>query len=254
MTSKHKALLNITNDWAHSTVFCDDSFFDVGLNKNCVAFNNYAVSVGADKYKQHYKVWHKSLKLDNFKIIDSLCYDGTIACHMRFDAKHTGHFKGITPTGKTLEIHSMVNISVNKCKIVRIFANVNIEDIIGQLVPKQTEAYRKAIDFPIFEDRRKSYFNQTILLLKSLDIKLTLRQLECLCLWYSGKCNREIGLLLRLSVNTINCYQAQLRSIFKCSKKQQIFEYLENADIETIINECFLLICNGKILTKPTGA
>ena len=87
----------------------------------------------------------------------------------------------------------------------------------------------------LFED----CFSLTLTKIKAHGIKLTRKQLACLCLWTVGKSAAEMAYLLDVAPSTIHYHQDQLRQLFDCASKAQLNDKIRHLSWESMFNECF---------------
>lgn len=220
----------------------DDSFIENEFAENCVVSNNYGISLGTASYKSLYKNWHEALECKKYKITEKLILPDTITLDYIVYAEHIGAFRSINPTGKDINFDVRVNVTFTNTKITAVSARANSECIVKQLTGVGTKEYHDAISHMDVENYYLNLLMLTQRYLRSVNIIITMRQLQCLILWATGMSDSEMGIFLDLSTKTVNHHQESLRAAFNLSKKQHIFEKLDEVGAGNMLNQCLVFI------------
>lgn len=126
----------------------------------------------------------------------------------------------------------------------------NLDDILSTITTSETQLEQNISTQPILTECHTGFFNTIIEYLENKGIRVTFKQLECLCLWAGGKSDTEIADILGISARTVHYHQDKCKAALKAYNKHELLDTIKILNLNHILHECYFLLCSSKDKTS----
>lgn len=225
------------------TTLCDKELeiIDELLVNKTIVNTEFGKSIGTEGVKQNYKDWFQIFPDVKCEIVDTMLTKDAVAFKFVQHATQLGDLMGIPATGKKIQIDTCAIYRLHQGKIVDYFVSSNLLSVLKQLDVKHLN------NLPTLSLRS----NAKEVLLNELsnihdennkNIKLTLREIECLSLWFNGKSAKQIARILNISFKTVQSYLARASLKFHCRTKSDFLDKINALGITNLFDDFYKII------------
>ncbi len=232
-----------------NTVILDQNYdiFDELLMPNSVNYDDFGTAIGIERVKANATDWFSIFTDPNIRVTDSIVSDESVVYRFIQNLTHIDTFKSIPATGNRISADVMAMFRTNGEKITGFHISSNLEHIVCQLIDVKQVDINKILQRPIVDRKDNFPLQKALNQLQSCGIKLTIQQLRCLSLWFSGRTSKEIAALLNISYRTVEAHLAVIKEKLECRRKKEIFDILQQHGLLHIMQECSNTILIGLI-------
>ena len=230
------------------SVILDQNFdiVDEVLMQNSINSTDFGIAIGTVGMKNDTRDWFSVFTDPQLKLIDKIVADESVVFRFIETVKHSAPFKTIPATGKIISFEALVMFRADGEKITNYHIAANLEQIVRQLVDVQQTDITEIMQQPIVSGRSDIFLYKVLEQLQSCGIKLTIQQLRCLSLWFSGRTTKEIAIILNISHRTVEAHLGLIKEKLECRRKKEIFDLLERHSLLHIMQECSNSLLSGR--------
>ncbi|HVV67427.1 MAG TPA: ester cyclase [Gammaproteobacteria bacterium] len=231
-----------------NTVILEQNYdiVDEVLMANSINSTDFGVAIGTFSIKRDIHDWFSIFAEPQMQLIDQIATDESVVYRFIETVKHIAPFKSIPATGNRVSMECLVMFRANGEKITNYHLSSNLEHVVRQLVDEQKVDIAEILQQPIIQRRNDYFLDKVLEQLQCSGIHLTIQQLRCLSLWFSGRTSREIAIILNISHRTAEAHLGIVKDKLECKRKKEIFEVLERHGLLHIMQECSNLLLNGR--------
>ena len=245
MDSQKSRNVSIAKAFNAAVINQEYATFDEICATNVYIINNFGASLGTEYYQQKLKLWTDSFKNLDYKFTNEIVTDDSAIISITLKTEHIGCFQGIEATGRTVNFDITVQIEFLGGIITKVIASAPPLRPLTEIVGPDVARAHIAIRSPTL-NILDGCFSLTVKQLALQGISVTNRQLQCICLWLSGKTSEETANILELSKKTIDYHFDRVKLKFSCHNKQQLFEKIKYLNLIPLLHECFNYLMMNK--------
>ena len=204
----------------------------------------YGRSIGSTRLQQVYQTWFDAFPDLIWGTSEVITSANSVIITGTQSMTHQCKFMGINPTGKKISFKSSVILSKNSDhdtngKITNMYGSIDIHSILSQM---GTENIANLIPINTWYNKVTTVSNKLSAI--SYYEPLTLREIECLCLYLSGKSAQDIEKILGLAINRANIHLGRILMKCNCNSQHDLFNLVHNLGAMHFVYDLNNLLAN----------